>query len=255
MAESDRPVLQHQLETQAAVVGAGLLWFGVLEWMIAKPAVGAIGTGIAALVIILVGGIWLNIRGSRWLLMNHLFVVLVTSGLALTFVTNLAWQHAVAVVGAGLVMAAYRQALEPPAEHLRGRLAAFTMTVVMWFGWVSILSVNVFTNLATWWLILFGSALTVAVSIIVWAEADVPWRRFARWLPVWAIFGAEIAAVIWWLPTAIFISSIVATTILMLVAQTMRHYFLDTWSGDRGKRYLTVGISIVAAVLLTARWI
>lgn len=254
MADRTRPGLQRQLETQAAVIGAGLLWFAVLEWLIAQPHIGAWAAGIAAVVIILVGGIWLSIQGSRWLLMNHLFVVLVTSGLALTFVTDPTWRHGVAVVGAGMVMAAFRQALEPPEHHLRGRLAAFTMTIVMWFGWISIFSVNVFTNLTTWWFLLFGAAITTAVAIIVWAEADVPWSRFVPWLPVWAIFGAEVAAVTWWLPTSIFVSSIVATTLLMLVFQAMRHYWLETWTSDRGRRYVSVGLSIIVVVLLTARW-
>lgn len=255
MVDQERPVYQRHLEAQAAVVGAGLLWAGALEWLIAQPTIGAWIAGTAALLIMIVGGAWLSIKGSRWLLVNHLFVVLVTSGLALVFVTNSAWQHGVAIVGAGLVMAAFRQALEPPERHLRGRLAAFTMTVVMWFGWVSIFSANVFTNLASWWFIIFGAALTTTVAIIVWAEADVPWSRFGRWLPVWAVFGAETAVVVWWLPTSILVSSIVATTVTMLVFQTMRHYWLDSWSPERGRRYSWVGLSIVVAVLLTARWI
>lgn len=243
------------MEAQAAVVGAGLLWFGVLEWLIAQPPVGRWGAALVALLVMIVGGWWLSIKGSRWLLVVHLFVVLVASGTALLFVTNRGWQHGVAIVGAGLVTAAFRQALVPPEQHLRGRLAAFAMTLVMWFGWVTILSLNVFTNLANWWLMLFGAIMTTAVATVVWAEADVPFRRFARALPFWTLLGAEMTVVIWWLPTSIFVSSVVATTILMFFLQTIRHYWLETWSPDRGRRYLTVGGSIIVAVMLTARWI
>lgn len=255
MNDSGQPAAQHQIETQASVVGAGLLWLGVLEWVIAQPAVGIWGAGAAVVLIIVVGGVWLSLQGSRWLLMTHLFVVLVASGTALLFVTNESWKHGVAIVGAGLVMAAFRQALEPPEPILRGRLAAFAMTLVTWFGWVSILSVNVFTNLATWWLMLFGAILTTIVAAIVWAEADVPWRQFARWLGWWFIFGAEMTIVIWWLPTSILVSSIVATTLQLLIVQAVRHHWLGTWTADRGRRYMTVGGSIIIAVLLTARWV
>jgi len=242
------------METQAGVVLAGLLWLGALEWLIVQPTIGLWAAATAAVLIVMVGGLWLSIYGSRWLLMVHLFVVVATSATALSFVTDRLWQHAVAIVGAGLVISAFRQALEPAEQHLRGRLAAFGMTIVMWFGWLSILSVNVFTNLATWWLMIFGAVLMTGVTIVVWAEADVPWRRFSRWLPVWAFWGAEMALVIWWLPTSIIVSSIVATTIIMLFLQAMRHYWLATWSADRGRRYVAVAGGIVTAVLLTARW-
>lgn len=255
MSESEPPVLQRQMETQAGVVVAGLLWFGALEWLIAQPMVGIWAMGLIMVLIITVAGIWLSIRGSRWLLMVHLFVVLVTSASALSFVTNLSWQHGVAAVAAGLVMAAFRQALEPVNAHLRGRLAAFVMTIVMLFGWVSILSVNIFTNLPTWWLMLFGAMLTTAVAAVMWAEAAVPWPRFRRWLPLWFLLGAEMSAVIWWLPTSITVGSVVATTMMMLFLQAARHFWLDTWSADRGRRYLAVGGTIVTLVLVTARWV
>lgn len=255
MSANERPALQQKMETQAGVVLAGLLWLGALEWLIVQPSIGIWAAAATAVLIVTVGGLWLSMRGSRWLLMVHLFVVVATSATALSFVTERLWQHGVAIIAAGLVVGAFRQAFEPSELLLRGRLAAFSMTIVMWFGWVSILSVNVFTNLATWWLTLFGAVLMTAVTVVVWAEAEVPWRKFGRWLPVWALWGAEMALVIWWLPTSIIVSSIVATTIIMLFLQAARHYWLDTWSPDRGRRYITVGSTIVIAVLLTARWI
>lgn len=254
MPENDRPALQQKMETQTGVVLAGLLWLGALEWLIIQPTFGVWAAGVAAIMIVAAGGLWLGLNASRWLLIVHLFVVVATSATALSFVTDRIWQHGVAIIGAGLVMGAFRQAFEPGELILRGRLAAFSMTIVMWFGWLSILSINIFTNLATWWLMIFGAILMTAVTVVVWAEAEVPWRRFSRWLPLWALWGAEMALVIWWLPTSIIVSSIVATTIIMLFLQATRHYWLDTWSADRGRRYISVGSTIVAAVLLTARW-
>lgn len=255
MSANERPALQQRMETQAGVVLAGLLWLGALEWMIVQPAIGLWAVVLAAILIVVVGGLWLRLLGSRWLLMTHLFIVVVVSASTLSFVTERLWQHGVAIMGAALVLGAFRQAFEPSERMLRGRLAAFTMTIVMWFGWISILSLNVFTNMATWWFMIFGAILMTAVTTVVWAEADVPWRRFGRWLPVWAVLGAEMALVIWWLPTSILVSSIVATTIIMLFLQTARHYWLETWSADRGRRYIAVGSTIVGTVLLTARWI
>jgi hypothetical protein len=66
--------------------------------------------------------------------------------------------------------------------------------------------------------------------------------------------GAELAVVGWWLSTSVWTSSVLITVLGMMMVHMSRHVWLDTWKPGRGKRYILLGVSVMAMVILTAKW-
>lgn len=231
-----------------------LLWVGALEWYRVNPKIGA----IAMVVVFAATSIWayrhrqhLVSRGSFWL---GITVYAVTGLGALSFVSTPFSQHLVIAIMSIVAWFYLRQAVRPTSSELQGRTATFVMSLVYFSGVMSLLSLGIFARQPWWVVVGGGTVLYTLVAAIVWLDLEVPLRNFRRSLPWMAFLGAELMGVAWWLPTSVYASSILVTTIGVLFIHLGRHVWGDTWRPARGRRYLAIGLAIVVLVLLTARW-
>jgi len=231
-----------------------LLWAGALEWFRLQPQWGLVGV----LVVFIIISLWafqhrqrLVSRRSFWL---AIAVFMVTMVGMMSFLTNIIAQH-VMTGGTALVIWFYlQQATNPTPEELQGRVMTFMMTWAYWAGMLALLSFGIFTVQPWWLLTIIGAMLYLMVAAIVWLDLQVPWEKFRRALPWMAWLGAELMLVVWWLPTSTYVGSIVATAVGMLFVHLCRHVWFNSWSPGRGRRYIIMGLGIIALVLITARW-
>lgn len=128
------------------------------------------------------------------------------------------------------------------------------MTIAYFSGVMALLSLGIFATQPWWVVISAGTVLYLLVAIIVWLDLEVPFMMFRRSLPWVAFLGAELMTVAWWLPTSVYVSAGLVTTLGLLFIHLCRHVWRRTWEPARGRRYVAVGLSIVAIILLTARW-
>lgn len=177
----------------------------------------------------------------------------------LTTVTSELWRnlpaHAVALAGASLLfgwlMHQSREVLHP----LRGRFAVFAMTICLWELGYAASSWAVFLSLPVWWTVGGMTGLTALAAMVVWWDAKISTPVIVRGLPLVALAGGELWLAAWWLPTAVFVGTTVATTALILYVQVARHSWLNTWHAGRGRRYVLTAASVIGVALLTARWL
>lgn len=230
------------------------LWLAALEWYRIAPRIGVFG-----LVVVLVVTSWwafqhrhrLVSRGSFWL---GITVYGATSLGALSFVGLPLAQHFVIVATAVVAWLYLRQAVSHTSSELQGRTAVFVMAIAYFSGVVALLSLGIFVTQPWWVVISSGAVLYLLIAVIVWLDLEVPLVVFRRSLP-WVFFlGAELMTVAWWLPTSIYVSAGLATTLGLLFVHLGRHVWRRTWEAARGRRYLAVGLSLVTIILLTARW-
>lgn len=237
------------------VTGLGVIWFLALEAVLRWPRVGVwLAFGLAALLAVWTGR-WRTRERSRWSLPLAVALITFTSLGALVFASHHLAQHLMALLSAVTLTSFLDQAQHEMADELRGRLASFSLTVSLWFGWLALLSAGTFLSVDRWWLVLGGTALTTTVAVVLWLECGVAGRLWRRWLPAFAWLGAETTLVTWWLPTSVLVGSIAATTLLSLMIQSSRHIWQGAWEAGRGRRYVLVGSAIMLLVLVTARWI
>ena len=230
------------------------LWLGSVEFTIIDHRNGFFVSMAVAVVLALLA-LW------QWRKKLSTNVAALASGM--TMVISLAgvsfapgwWaQQAVAVVSALLLVFIGQQRLRQH-DDLRGRTTAFTTALLIWLSWFSLLSASVFLNIRLGWLVAGGSVVTALAALLVWLETGITFRQ-SRWgLLALLWLGAELFVVTWWLPTTIYVGSAVATTILALVIQASRHLLRGRWEPGRSRRYLMIGSTITATVLLTARLI
>lgn len=239
----------------AVVVSIGVIWFLMIEAMLRWQQVGVwVALGYAVFIAILATR-WRTRERSRWSLPPAILLISLTSLGAVLFTSNNLAQHLVAGLSALSLISFLDQAQHAMADELRGRLASFTMAVVLWFGWMTLLSAGTFFPLSWQWVVAGGATMTGLVSLVLWLESGIGWRTFGGWLPAVVWLGAEVMVVTWWLPTSVFVGSLVAVTVLTLFLQAARHIFQQRWEPGRGRRYAIVGVSIITVVLATARWV
>lgn len=232
-----------------------LAWFTVLEIMMSHPYPGM----IAAAVVMLISMAWVfRRRGnltSVWSFRIGSFLFLLTSAVALAFMTSPLSKHGLAVLSAVVLYIFFAQAEGDIPDELQGRITTFVMTVSFWFAIMSLLSFGIFVNGKWWQLVIAAVPIYTIIAAVIWLELGVSWLKFRHILPMIAWLGAELMLVAWWLPTSILVGSVVATIIGMLFLHLCRHIWLGTWKPGRGRRYIVIGVTIMLVVLLSARWI
>ncbi len=226
-----------------------------LYLMISLPRFGLWVTGFLSIIFPLL--IWRQWPGKRpgWLAIISLLFLL-SSGAAVSVISLAIWQYVI-LAASGIFFAAVLTIRRDPDDVLAGRLINVVAALTVFFGWITFLSfgIGIFFIWPWWWLAISGALLTGAMSVIIWQTSGVPWHVSRRHLWLAVILGFEIMLATWWLPTVVFVGGILAATLVTLWAQTLRHIWLQTWEPGRGRRYLTVGLSIIMAVLITARWV
>lgn len=230
------------------------VWVVALELAIRYHTIGLyIAMGMAVLIIV-----WALVQWRRRLMTNvagvATFMIAVTTISAISFAPGPWPQHVVVAVSAGLLWLVGQQR-QRPHDDLRRRTMAFTTAVLIWFSWYSLLSASVYLNINVLWLVPVAALMTTAAALVGWLETDLTLRQVRWGLLATAWFGAELFAVTWWLPTAILVSSTVATTVVALMVQAARHLWKGHWEPGRSRRYVAVGATVVLIVLATARWI
>ncbi|MBI5405328.1 MAG: hypothetical protein HY976_03835 [Candidatus Kerfeldbacteria bacterium] len=237
------------------VVSIGLVWFAIIEAMLRWQQAGVWTALGFALLIAVISTRWRTRERSRWSLPPAVLLICLSSLGAVLFTSNNLAQHLVAGLSAISLISFLDQAQHEMADELRGRLASFTLAVALWFGWMTLLSAGTFFPLDWQWVVAGGAAMTGVVGLVLWLESGIALRDFIRWLPAVVWLGGEVMLVTWWLPTSVFVGSVVAVTVLTLFLQAARHIFQHRWEPGRGRRYVVVGTSIITIVLATARWV
>lgn len=239
-----------------AFIGSGM-WLGALLFTIARPKPGVYVTAA-----VLLGLVWLTLwlaqqreelARPRLAALATLLYLMATFG-AISFTGSHLTQQVIAVVSAIVFFLSSRHWHRTKEPLFRGRVAAFMMTFAVAGLWYTLLSANVLVVLSWYWLLVLAAGLTMAVAVVVWREAALPWPHVRQALPAVIIFGVEVMLATWWLPTVPFVGTIIATTMLMLTLQFTRHIFKGDWTPGRGRRYMAIGMAIVIIVLATARW-
>lgn len=233
-----------------------LFWVLALEWTIARPGVGLFVTGAVGLLILVVVWWWIRRYSNWWPRVAALALVQVSSLGVLTVVATMGWQHVLAVGSGWLLWLALRADQRNLGAIMAGRTASVSMFTAVLFSWLVILSfgIGVFVVWPWWSLAIGGAGLSVLAAVVTWSAADIPLRKSWSYLPWVAVGGFELMLASWWLPTPVYVGSIVGVTVLMLWLQAMRHVLIGDWEPGRGRRYLVVGGSVIGAVLVTARW-
>ncbi len=229
-------------------------WFAILEWSMTHARIGVPAAGIMAIALTLWTTRWRTNNPSRIGLALGTFNLLACCLLGFGFVPEGLPQHVVAVFSALLLIVWLQQSMERLDEGIRGRIALLLMTCAYWLSLIGLLGSSIFANVDWWWLAVASGALTSTIAMVVWLEVGAQWLVFRRAMPFIFLLGAELYMVIWWLPTSVLVGSVIATTIMMLFLQLCRHIWLDTWQAVKGRRYIVVGGTIIALVMLTARW-
>lgn len=233
----------------------GAVWLAVIEAYFRWPVPGGIMVIMALIIFPLTLHFFRHLWPHPWTTEVTLDLVLLTSVTMATFLTSVLGRQVLAATSVGLLLMTLQGSQTSPIGALQGRITLFIMTVSMWFGWLSLLSLKIFLSWPIGLLIGLAAVLTMMVAGVVWLDGGVPPKKVWRsvWLAGW--LGLELFIAIWLLPTSTLVGSVVATTIIMLWAQFCRHLWLQTWQPDRGRRYLTIGSAVIVVVLLTARWI
>lgn len=252
MEKDARP--SNRIILQLLLIGLAAIWFGAMQAFIARPLLGFSAVFVAGIIIL---GWVFGARHrviSSWSYRLGVVLVLLSSLLAMIFLGEngqqyMAWGSAI------LLLIYLQQATEHTPTLLQGRITTFVMTVTMWLLVWSFLNWAVFVN-GRWWQVVLGGVLAVtAVSIVVWLELGIAWQKFRSTLPAMVWLGGALLLTIWWLPTAVVVSSTVATVMIMLFIHIIRYVWIGDWQPRRGHRYLLIGGIIIATTLLTARWV
>lgn len=253
--DTPKPIENTSGKSQSIIlVFVTLLWLAALETVIRYHGIGIyIAAGMA--VVIMLWAIW-QWRGHHMTNVASVatFMIAITTMAAVSFVPGPWPQHIVTVVSVGLLWLVGKQR-QRAHDDLRRRTMAFTTAVLIWFSWYGLLSASVYVNIAIYWLVPVAAVMTTTAALVGWLETDLTLRQVRWGLLAMAWFGAELFVVTWWLPTAILVSSTVATTIVALLVQATRHLWKGHWEPGRSRRYVLVGSAVIVAVLATARWI
>lgn len=235
------------------IVIGSVLWFLALEFAISNHATGYyVAAGMAIVMIGMALWLWRKKTATNVASVATILNTITTMG-ALSFVPGGWEQHVVAGTSVILFWIVGRQR-QRQHDQLRGRTMAFTTTILVWFSWFSLLSASIYLNLNIGWLVVVASVMTAAAAVLVWTESGLLWRQYRWAILAMALFGAELFIATWWLPTSLLVSSTVSATTVALTIQATRHLLKGHWEEGRSRRYLLVGIVIIAFVLLTARW-
>lgn len=254
METPDHPNPQGELELTRTSFTLAVFWFIGLESAIRFHRLGLyIAAGLGVLLIIWAALLWRRGRATNVSALA-LFAHLPTSLAAMSFIGGVWAQHAVAIISAALIWFIIRQQRRSH-DDLRGRTMAFITAVITWFGWFALLSAGVYLNVSPLGMIAAGGLLSAAAALLVWIESGLPWQTIRLGLLAVGWFGAELFTLVWWLPTALLVGSVVGATIIVLVVQATRHLWENQWESGRGRRYLLVGSIVCLVVLTTARWI
>ncbi len=243
-----------KLPSAIAPIAIALLWGGALEWYRAQPTVGVFSVGAVFLVVLwwaYVHRQHLVSRSSFWLGVAAYFAA--TLG-ALSFIASVPIQHLIIAAIAVVAWIYLDQATHHMTEDLQGRVAVFVMTVTYFCAMLSLLNFAVFVFQPWWVVVAGGTVMFILLTMIVWLDVGIPAKKFRRGLLWMGWLGAEIALVAWWLPTSVYVSSVVATTMGMLMIHLGRHVWRDSWDASRGKRYVAIGLAVILLTILTARW-
>ncbi len=249
----------------------GLAWFVAAELIIAsanRRSLALAGFGLAAVVMVVTiiqqylhdrrrGRVPIGALGALLICTSAVGVVIFAGGL--TSVTSVVWRqlpaHLMAVVSSSLLTGWWHHQQRQVADPLRGRFAAFIMTIVVWSFGFTALSWAVFLGLPLWRLLVVTVITSSLASVVVWLDAGLEPSRVWRTLGPTVVLTAEIWIVSWWLPTAVLVGTTVATTMCLLYTQVARHLWLHTWHPGRGRRYALVGLAVIGLTLLSARWV
>ena len=234
----------------------GALWLAVLEFIIVRPRPGLIAAAIVLAIVLTLVLRWPLADRPRMMQAGLVLLTSLATISVLGIVVGQMGQQVVALLGAIMVGVTFWQSEDvlQGVQH-RGRAILSLVTADIFFGWVSILTIGIILTWPWWLTILFGLALTVAAAILAWTDAGMTMRFITKRLPFVAIIGTEIMAVTWWLPTNPIVGAIIATTLIMVTLQIFRHLWQSTWEAGRGRRYILVSTSIIALIILTARWV
>lgn len=232
-----------------------LAWAGVLWWTIGFPRVGGWAAAGLAVFIALAGWRWLPSQ-SKWLSPVSLIWFCWSSLAVIGVVSSQGWQ--IMILLASVAFLAWQLTHDQSQVHDRTttRLTHLLTGISLFFSWMVLLSfgVGVVWLLPWWWLPIGAAGLTVLAAAQVWSGAGIPWKRFRGSLFMVGLSGASLMLATWWLPTVVYVGSIVAVTAVTLWLLTLRHVWLGDWQAGRGRRYLVVGVSIIGLILVTARW-
>ncbi len=249
----------------------GVLWFTAMEFVIFSldhRVFLSMGLGLAAVVLLILAITQVRSTlphrrrstgalGSLLIAISSAGVVIFAGGLT-SVTSGLLRQlpaHAMAIIGAALLTAWWHHQERQVVDLLRGRFAAFVMTVVVWGFGLSALSWIIFLGLPIWQFLVVTVVATCLASLVVWSDAGVQWPTIWRALVPTAVIATEVWMVAWWLPTSVLVGTTVATTIAILYIQVARHQWLKTWNPGRGRRYLMIGLVVALLTLLSARWV
>lgn len=251
---ADSSVSPHDERPQLAPFLWGVAWSGVLWWFLRQPAMGIwYALGLAVLV-----SLWAY-RHRQHLVSPRSFwwgtaVFLLASVTMISFVTSSVAKYATLVMSGILLWAYLRQAIQQTNEELQGRMMIFIMTLSYWSGMASLYFLGIMMSWPWWQIFSIGAIWYAMVATIVWLDLRVALKTFRRALLPMVWLGAELAAVGWWLSTSVWTSSVLVTVLGMMMVHMSRHVWLDTWKPGRGKRYILLGVSVMAMVILTAKW-
>lgn len=183
-----------------------------------------------------------------------IIMLMITGPAVISFISGIALQHLVVISLVLLSWLAWNE--RNYHDHpLAGRLPAFINSITLLCVWVTLLSTTIYLNVSWWWMTIVAGVATVGVTMAIWLTSGLGWRTVRWGYLVFAWLGMELFALSWALPIAIFVRSVLATTILSLTIQASRHLWLEQWEAGRGRRYLIIGSTICLIVLITARWV